>query len=1269
MEWLLICTLQVALLSTSFCIPPCKHYLNRRKEGVFHYDRHMRYQLTYFNAQHACVQDFGGKLATRDQLSQALKSGLEECRAGWITLAEVAYPRINSHWNCGFNKTGLISYGIRQNLHEKWDVFCYKDDDDCSHYNLVYFGVPFGTLKMQTSNPSPTSAPKTTASTFTSDPLASSLSSLTSIKNVSLLQEMLTSEPLAGALELPAMLSEHHSFTENELVENQEKMSVSTDLGNPTQKYKDVQNSNSKNVQVPKLVSYISESEVNSSNIERTVSSHRTEATTNIMISTIPLKSFPNRHDIRNPGINEHLLDSQFFGIKEIDNLSSQSLPTTPHSPDLFSKVFESTRNIISEQKVMPEIGSKSNVTPVPKAYFPNSNFQTETIPNMTNVPIIFATQEDTTAENVLQNSSNSTKIPSEMFSGTEQDFIITANSKSTPLTPLFTEKQLDGKAVGESTDSFYTNLFQLQPEKDVTVDFNGVSNTNGPYTSTDPQANQPATDNKSQADGVYKQNEGFTVQPTTFNLLNLQKTEQSFSPSESSSLSYMILTSISGKHNTAQLSKNEKNDSLTGHLTPKEIRTEDAIFSATEQPTITYTHRPVTTSDTVEEFASTIQTDLTTYSLFSPSPQLEGTINPESKMAVTDTHVGMCGGLLRGVSGQFNSPGFPQSYEKDMNCSWVIEAPLGHTVILEFLSLAIEAHRKCEYDYVIVYDGKEHNNNVLGRFCGSQHPPQMRSASNVVTVIMRSDSSVELDGFSLRFSTMQSTSGIRLVGGKNSFEGIVEVDYQGFRGTVCPKHWSNKDAKVVCRQLGFQGPAIATRIIGEDSVLSAISSVNCNGSEAVLENCNIKMSGTCDTKERAGVICQVYESCAALKNVGVQESGIYMIDPDGVDQGVSHFYVECDMESDHLTGITIVGHDAENKERVIPCREPGCYSRTITYKTASLAQLRSLTSASESCEQFVKLDCRYIRFLDGPWGWWVSRDGEAITSWGGAPTNSGRCACGENGDCAFEMTSCNCDANDDVWRTDEGFITDKSSLPIKEIRFGVTDIIRSMAFYQIGKLRCLGTKPPILESCAALKEAGISESGKYVIDPDGVDKGLSEFEVFCDMSSQSGITVIGHDGERRIPVSPCEDPGCYKREFVYSADLAQLNALTKVSQSCEQFVRLDCRHVRFIQSGWGWWDSWNGEKMDYWGGADPSVRGCACGKTGTCAFPDKLCNCDSNDNIWRTDDGFLRDKRALPIKAVYFGDTNNFPLEMAYHSIGKLRCRGRAKKNEDFQH
>ncbi|XP_073443976.1 contactin-associated protein-like 2 [Dendrobates tinctorius] len=187
------------------------------------------------------------------------------------------------------------------------------------------------------------------------------------------------------------------------------------------------------------------------------------------------------------------------------------------------------------------------------------------------------------------------------------------------------------------------------------------------------------------------------------------------------------------------------------------------------------------------------------------------------------------------------------------------------------------------------------------------------------------------------------------------------------------------------------------------------------------------------------------------------------------------------------------------------------------------------------------------------------------------------------------------------MWRMDEGAISDKSSLPIMEFRFGVTsDIPMAMAFHRIGKLKCWGTisDPPVLESCTALKEAGITDSGRYIIDPDGVDKGVPQFEVFCDMSSISGITVIGHNSERRMPVSPCEEAGCYKRELIYSADISQLSALTTVSQSCEQFVRLDCRHLRFIQSGWGWWVSWDGKRMDYWGGADPSIGGCACGTT-----------------------------------------------------------------------
>lgn len=46
----------------------------------------------------------------------------------------------------------------------------------------------------------------------------------------------------------------------------------------------------------------------------------------------------------------------------------------------------------------------------------------------------------------------------------------------------------------------------------------------------------------------------------------------------------------------------------------------------------------------------------------------------------------------------------------------------------------------------------------------------------------------------------------------------------------------------------------------------------------------------------------------------------------------------------------------------------------------------------------------------------------------------------------------------------DEGAITDKSSLPIQEFRFGGTSgVPMAMAFHRIGKLRCWGTSKSAL--------------------------------------------------------------------------------------------------------------------------------------------------------------------------------------------------------------
>ena len=54
----------------------------------------------------------------------------------------------------------------------------------------------------------------------------------------------------------------------------------------------------------------------------------------------------------------------------------------------------------------------------------------------------------------------------------------------------------------------------------------------------------------------------------------------------------------------------------------------------------------------------------------------------------------------------------------------------------------------------------------------------------------------------------------MRLAGGLSAYEGQVEVCLSGRWGTVSDDGWSDNDAQVVCRQLGYSTQGISRNII-----------------------------------------------------------------------------------------------------------------------------------------------------------------------------------------------------------------------------------------------------------------------------------------------------------------------------------------------------------------------------------------------------------------------------------------------------------------------
>ena len=91
-----------------------------------------------------------------------------------------------------------------------------------------------------------------------------------------------------------------------------------------------------------------------------------------------------------------------------------------------------------------------------------------------------------------------------------------------------------------------------------------------------------------------------------------------------------------------------------------------------------------------------------------------------------------------------------------------------------------------------------------------------------------------------------------------------------------------------------------------------------------------------------------------------------------------------------------------------------------------------------KNCEQFIKYECRasFFRQSGRHYGWWVSRQGSKMNYWGGAAVNSSKCACGMADTCVGGG-KCNCNANKYKWREDCGYLTDKNTLPVTELRFG----------------------------------------------------------------------------------------------------------------------------------------------------------------------------------------------------------------------------------------
>ncbi|KAK2489047.1 hypothetical protein MC885_021321 [Smutsia gigantea] len=104
-------------------------HFQEKRAGVFHLQAAGgRYSLNFSEARAACGAQ-GAVLASLAQLSAAQQLGFHLCLAGWLADGSAAHPVVFPASGCGDGRVGVVSLGTRQDLSERWDAYCYREQD------------------------------------------------------------------------------------------------------------------------------------------------------------------------------------------------------------------------------------------------------------------------------------------------------------------------------------------------------------------------------------------------------------------------------------------------------------------------------------------------------------------------------------------------------------------------------------------------------------------------------------------------------------------------------------------------------------------------------------------------------------------------------------------------------------------------------------------------------------------------------------------------------------------------------------------------------------------------------------------------------------------------------------------------------------------------------------------------------------------------------------------------------------------------------------
>ncbi|KAM6918528.1 neuropilin-1a-like [Xenentodon cancila] len=108
---------------------------------------------------------------------------------------------------------------------------------------------------------------------------------------------------------------------------------------------------------------------------------------------------------------------------------------------------------------------------------------------------------------------------------------------------------------------------------------------------------------------------------------------------------------------------------------------------------------------------------------------------------------------------GVIKTPGFPEKYPNNLECTFMIFAPKMSEIMVEFDSFDMEPDTTpppgalCRYDWLEIWDGYPAVGPHIGRYCGHTSPGRVISYTGILSMTITTDNAIAREGFSANYT------------------------------------------------------------------------------------------------------------------------------------------------------------------------------------------------------------------------------------------------------------------------------------------------------------------------------------------------------------------------------------------------------------------------------------------------------------------------------------------------------------------------------------